>query len=95
MDTHKLTEEEARAIYKEHSPYVYGIALMMTRSAPMADDIMQDTFLRAFQKYHTYDSARPLRPWLYRITVNLIKSLKRKQRWLFFRRSCPRKKTIN
>ncbi|MEC0242237.1 sigma-70 family RNA polymerase sigma factor [Paenibacillus dokdonensis] len=91
MDTHKLTEEEARAIYKEHSPYVYGIALMMTRSAPMADDIMQDTFLRAFQKYHTYDSARPLRPWLYRITVNLIKSLKRKQRWLFFQAQLPEK----
>ncbi|MEC0370522.1 sigma factor [Paenibacillus chibensis] len=40
-----LSEEEARALYETHSPYVYGIAFMLTRSAAAADDIMQETFL--------------------------------------------------
>ncbi|MBB6674924.1 sigma-70 family RNA polymerase sigma factor [Cohnella nanjingensis] len=67
-----------------HSPYVYGIALMLTRSKTLADDVTQETFLRAFQKYHLFDAAKPIRPWLYRITVNLTRNLLRKQRWLTF-----------
>ncbi|WP_322745755.1 sigma-70 family RNA polymerase sigma factor [Paenibacillus donghaensis] len=89
VDNHMLSEEEARVLYEAHSPYVYGIALMLTRSPAIADDIMQETFLRVFQKYHTYDPSRPLRPWLYRITVNLVKSTMRKQKWLLFQDTLP------
>ncbi|MEI0740163.1 sigma-70 family RNA polymerase sigma factor [Paenibacillus sp. JTLBN-2024] len=84
-----ISEEQARSIYNKHSPYVYGIALMLTRSSPMADDIMQETFLRAFQKFDQYDPSRPLRPWLCRFAVNLAKSAMRKQRWLFFQADPP------
>lgn len=79
-----ISEEQARELFIEHSPYVYGIALMLTKSKMLADDMTQETFLRAFQKYHTYDVSRPLRPWLYRITMNLVRSNLRKQRWLSF-----------
>ncbi|MDR0269573.1 sigma-70 family RNA polymerase sigma factor [Paenibacillus sp.] len=89
VDKQKLSEEEAGVLYEAHSPYVYGIALMLTRSPAIADDITQETFLRVFQKYHTYDPSRPLRPWLYRITVNLVKSMNRKQKWLLFQDALP------
>lgn len=89
MDMQALSEEEARALYETHSPYVYGIAFMLTRSAAAADDIMQETFLRAFQKYELYDRDRPVRPWLYRIAVNVTKSMLRRQRWLFFTDKVP------
>jgi RNA polymerase sigma factor (sigma-70 family) len=77
-----ITEEKAREMYQEHAHYVYGIALMMTKSGALADDITQETFLRAFQKYHLYDPSKRLRPWLYRITLNMIRGTLRKQRWL-------------
>jgi RNA polymerase sigma factor (sigma-70 family) len=79
-----ITEQQSKEMYTEHSPYVYGIALMMTKSKTLADDITQETFLRAFQKFHLYDSTKPLRPWLYRMTINMIRSTQRKQRWLTF-----------
>ncbi|MDR9854823.1 sigma-70 family RNA polymerase sigma factor [Paenibacillus sp. VCA1] len=89
MGLQNISEEQARLIYNSYSPYVYGIALMLTRSAPTADDIMQETFLRAFQKYDQYDPSRPLKPWLYRIAVNLAKSAMRRQKWLFFQEDPP------
>jgi RNA polymerase sigma factor (sigma-70 family) len=77
-----ISQNQSREMFTEHSPYVYGIALMMTKSKMLADDITQETFLRAFQKYHLYDPSRPLRPWLYRITIHTVTNSLRKQRWL-------------
>ena len=82
MNDMALSAEQSRQLFEEHSPYVYSIALMMTKSSVLADDITQETFLRAFQKFHLYDPSRPLRPWLYRMTVNMVRSALRKQRWL-------------
>ncbi|KZE76222.1 RNA polymerase subunit sigma-70 [Paenibacillus elgii] len=84
MKEYLISEEQSRAWFEEHSPYVYGIALMMTKSAMLADDITQETFLRAYRKFHLYDPTKPLRPWLYRITLNMVRSTLRKQRWLTF-----------
>ncbi|MCM3268915.1 RNA polymerase sigma factor [Paenibacillus elgii] len=49
MKEYLISEEQSRAWFEEHSPYVYGIALMMTKSAMLADDITQETFLRAYR----------------------------------------------
>lgn len=84
-----ITEEQAKEMYEEHAPYVYGIALMMTKSRALADDIAQEAFLRAFHKYHLYDPSKPLRPWLFRITLNLIRGTLRKQRWLTWMGQVP------
>jgi len=69
-------------MFEEHSSYIYGIALMITHQRALADDITQETFLRAFAKYHLYDSSKPLRPWLYRITVNMARSVLRRKNWM-------------
>lgn len=82
MKDYPITELQARGMFEEHSSYVYGIALMITKSPTLADDITQDTFLRAFAKYDLYDSSKPLRPWLYRMTVNMSRSILRKKTWM-------------
>ncbi|RQW13865.1 RNA polymerase sigma factor [Paenibacillus rhizophilus] len=74
-------QRQARKIFEDHSSYIYGVALMITKSPAMADDVTQETFLRAFGKYHLYDSSRPIRPWLYRIAINITRSMQRKLRW--------------
>ncbi|PUA37897.1 RNA polymerase subunit sigma-70 [Paenibacillus elgii] len=84
-----MQQDKARELFEIHSTYVYRIALLLTRSRTMADDAVQETFLRVFQKYHTYDGSRDIRPWLYRITVNVTRNLLRKQKWLFFLREVP------
>lgn len=82
MKDYPITEQQAREMFEEHASYVYGIALMITKLPTLADDITQDTFLRAYSKYHLYDSSKPLRPWLYRMTVNMSRSMLRKKTWM-------------
>jgi RNA polymerase sigma-70 factor (ECF subfamily) len=77
-----ITEQQAKEMFEAHSSYIYGIALMMTKQRVLADDITQETFLRAFAKYHLYDSSKPLRPWLYRIAVNMSRNLLRRKTWM-------------
>ncbi|WP_379140045.1 RNA polymerase sigma factor [Paenibacillus sp. sgz500992] len=81
MKDYPITEQQAREMFEEHSAYVYGIALMITKQRALADDITQETFLRAFAKHHLYHSSKPLRPWLYRITVNIARTMLRKKTW--------------
>nr|WP_275422497.1 sigma-70 family RNA polymerase sigma factor [Paenibacillus mucilaginosus] len=81
-------------MFQDHASYVYGIALMLTRSASAADDITQETFLRAYQKYAIYDPTRPVRPWLYRMTVNMSRSMLRRQRWLTFFGQTPEQGSV-
>ncbi|WP_379152043.1 RNA polymerase sigma factor [Paenibacillus sp. sgz5001063] len=81
MENYPITEERARQIFKEHSSYIYGIALMITKHRVLADDITQETFLRAFAKFDLYDGSKPLRPWLYRITLNTARNMLRKKSW--------------
>lgn len=81
MKEYPITEQQAKEMFEDHATYIYGIALMLTKQHTLADDITQETFLRAFAKYHLYQSPKPLRPWLYRITVNITRSMMRKKSW--------------
>ncbi|GGF63157.1 RNA polymerase subunit sigma [Paenibacillus albidus] len=81
MKEYSITEQQAREMFEEHASYVYGIALMITKLPALADDITQETFLRAYSKYHRYDESRPIRPWLYRITVNMTRDVLRRKSW--------------
>ncbi|OKP92412.1 RNA polymerase sigma factor [Paenibacillus sp. P32E] len=79
MKNYPISEERAREMFKEHSSYIYGVALMITNHRVLADDITQETFLRAFAKFNLYDDTKALRPWLYRITVNTARNMLRKK----------------
>ncbi|MCG3088501.1 RNA polymerase sigma factor [Sporosarcina cyprini] len=80
----EITKDEAERIFNEYSPYVYRTALLLTKSEALADDITQETFIKAFEKYHLFDPTRPIKPWIYKITVNTFRNMYRKQKWLKF-----------
>lgn len=86
-----ITQDQAEEIYISHSAYVYRTALVLTKSKALAEDVVQETFLRVFQKFHTYDDEKPILPWIYKITVNVTRNLLRKQRWLSFIGDAPEK----
>ncbi|WP_246552734.1 RNA polymerase sigma factor [Paenibacillus tritici] len=93
MKDYPITERQAQEMFEAHSSYIYGIALMITKQRALADDVTQETFLRAFAKYHLYDSSRPLRPWLYRIAVNMSRNLLRRKVWIRLLAGVPREET--
>lgn len=80
----ELTKNEAKQLFTDYSLYVYQTALLITRSEVLADDITQETFIQVFKKFSTFDSTRPIQPWIYKITVNTMRNMLRKQKWLKF-----------
>ena len=80
----EITKEEAERIFIEYSPYVYRTALFLTKSESLADDVTQESFIKTFEKYHLFDLNRPIKPWIYKITVNTFRNMYRKQKWLKF-----------
>lgn len=61
-------------------PRLRRFALSLTRSAPDADDLLQDACTTALQRWHQYDPAQPLDRWMFRIIRNLWISEIRKRK---------------
>jgi RNA polymerase sigma-70 factor (ECF subfamily) len=54
----------------QYAPQLYSAALRMTRNPADAEDIVQETFLKAFRAYDTFEAGTNLKAWLYRILTN-------------------------
>ncbi len=54
----------------EHMPSLYSAALRMTRKPADAEDLVQETFLKAYRGFGTFQQGTNLKAWLYRILTN-------------------------
>ena len=57
-----------------HQRMIYGYLVRFTRNTHDAQDLFQDTFLRAYRAYAVLPTDADLRAWLMRIAVNLSKN---------------------
>lgn len=65
----------------QYAPQLYSAALRMTRNSADAEDLVQETFLKAYRSFRTYEEGSNLRAWLYRILTNtFINTYRAKQR---------------
>lgn len=70
-------------LYERYKSRVYRTALAITHDERMAEDILQEVFLRVNRYADSFDQAQPFEPWVYRITVNLSYSWTNKaKRWV-------------
>jgi len=53
---------------------VFGLCFRMLSHREDAEDVAQESFLRAFRNLHRWDAARPLLPWLLTIAANRCRS---------------------
>ena len=60
-----------------HQQAVFRLAYLLLGDADDAEDIAQETFLRAWKALKRFDSTRPLRPWLLSIAANLSRNRRR------------------
>jgi len=59
---------------------VYSLALKMVRNPEDAEDVLQDTFLRAYRGIKSFQGASTFSTWIYRITANsALMRLRKKQ----------------
>jgi RNA polymerase sigma-70 factor, ECF subfamily len=76
-------DDAFRILVERHSRAVYRAAYRVTGNSADADDVVQETFLRAYRALASFDARASLTTWLHRIAVNcsldLIDSRKRRE----------------
>nr|WP_174501677.1 sigma-70 family RNA polymerase sigma factor [Streptacidiphilus neutrinimicus] len=83
-DTEETEAERAQRFERDALGYLdqlYSAALRMTRNPADAEDLLQETFVKAFASFHQFREGTNLKAWLYRILTNtFINSYRKKQR---------------
>ncbi|MGO2749113.1 MAG: sigma-70 family RNA polymerase sigma factor [Pseudoclavibacter sp.] len=78
-------QDELRQLFEEQAlqyiDQLYAAAMRMTRNPADAQDLVQETFVKAFVAFGRFEQGTNLKAWLYRILTNLfINSYRKKQR---------------
>jgi RNA polymerase sigma-70 factor (ECF subfamily) len=60
------------ALYRRTSDRVYSVCLRMSGDADRATDLVQDVFVRVWEKLPTFRGESQFTTWLHRLTVNLV-----------------------
>lgn len=64
-------------IVRRHQEPVFRLAYLRLGDADAAEDVTQETFIRAYRALSGFDPAHPLRPWLLHIALNLARNRQR------------------
>jgi RNA polymerase sigma-70 factor (ECF subfamily) len=64
-------------LVRDHEEHVFRLAYLVLRDPAEAEDVAQETFVRAFLALDDFEIGRPLRPWLTRIAVNQARNRRR------------------
>ena len=77
-------EQRSARFERDALPFLdqlYSAALRMTRNPSDAEDLVQETFVKAFAAFHQFQEGTNLKAWLYRILTNtFINTYRKKQR---------------
>jgi RNA polymerase sigma-70 factor (ECF subfamily) len=77
-----LREPKAYALIvrRYEAPLKRYVGRLLGRSSPSIEDVLQETFIKAYVNLNDYDQRRRFSPWLFRIAHNEAHTLLRKQR---------------
>lgn len=79
----RARRHEARALstlVERYSPRVFGLLFRMTGSRDVAEDLMQETFLRVVRTIGRYTESGRFESWLFRIAANLARDRARQSK---------------
>ncbi len=80
----ETSEQRGARFERDALPFLdqlYSAALRMTRNPADAEDLVQETFVKAFAAFHQFQEGTNLKAWLYRILTNtFINTYRKKQR---------------
>jgi RNA polymerase sigma-70 factor (ECF subfamily) len=83
-DLQETPEERQARFERDALPFLdqlYAAALRMTRNQADAEDLVQETYVKAFAAFHQFTEGTNLKAWLYRILTNtFINTYRKKQR---------------
>jgi RNA polymerase sigma-70 factor (ECF subfamily) len=83
-DLDETPEQRQARFERDALPFLdqlYAAALRMTRNQADAEDLVQETYVKAFAAFHQFSEGTNLKAWLYRILTNtFINTYRKKQR---------------
>lgn len=59
-------------VYRTHSPAIHALCMRMCGDAREADDLVQDAFVRAWEKLGSFRAQSALATWLHTLAVNVV-----------------------
>jgi RNA polymerase sigma-70 factor, ECF subfamily len=81
----KVSAETFESIYYEYSDKIYGYIFMYVNNKEIAEDLTQDTFIKAYKNFHQFNGESHIFTWLVRISRNVaIDYLRKRNRFKFF-----------
>jgi RNA polymerase sigma-70 factor, ECF subfamily len=81
----KVSAEMFESIYYEYSDKIYGYIFMYVNSKEIAEDLTQDTFIKAYKNWHQFNGESHIFTWLVRISRNVaIDYIRKRNRFKFF-----------
>jgi len=72
-------EAAFREIVSRYKNILYAFLMQFLNRRDLVEDAFQETFLQLFTSRESFDTSRPLRPWLFTIAANKAKDALRKQ----------------
>lgn len=76
-------EKYQKVLYLEYYGYVIGIALRYVARRELAEEVVNDCFLKVFEHIHRYDDEKPFKTWVRKIVVNTcIDTLRKENRFV-------------
>lgn len=73
-------KDALRKLFSEHQHYIYNLAYSLCSDTADADDLVQETFIKAMRGLKDFRSESNIRTWLSRIAINTFIDAKRKKR---------------
>ena len=78
--TVRARQDEFERVAMPHSPSLLRVARQLARDAPAAEDLVQDTLLRAWRSFDQFQTGTNAKAWLFRIMFNRFRAVRRKVR---------------
>lgn len=76
MDRDKIVER----LYCEYATAIQRMCFLYLGSVGASEDALQETFIKAYQKYHSFQGEAEQKTWLTRIAINTCKDMLRKRK---------------
>lgn len=73
-------QQAARAMYERFARPILTLARNVLSKSDLADEVVQDTLLKAYRSAASYDPTRPLKPWMYTIARRSAADINRREK---------------
>lgn len=68
-------------LVKRHQKGILRLSLRFVKDMATAEDVVQESFIKAFEKLNTFEGRSSFKSWLYQIAVNTSRNKIRENRW--------------